>query len=240
MEDLKAILAEIANNDSFRELPKETETFKRETDSLFSGFPGDPDQFYKLNRPAKTFKKESDQEFEDELLKKIHKLNDVIFDHQADRDFLKNAHNKIGLSIQDLALIISKTDSEIYMRAHSKFRILSDLYDQMGDLISGTKQRKSKKPDVELTQTQIALLFYHLQKLGILDKNVSKSVLSKSIADATGFSHEKIRQELSHVEIKSNNIDSDVRDTDYHAINRKIKALYQSLEEDFVKRFKTE
>ena len=238
MKDLKEILAELANNDSFRELPIETETFNSEPDSLFSGFPDGLDQFHSLGRVKRIPKKQSDQEFEKEILSKIDILNDALFEHKADIDIVKNAHTQIGDSIKDLSVIITNKNAEQYQRANSKFQLLGEIYHQLDVAITGAKTRKLKNPDVEITQPQIVLLFHHLQQLGIVSKSVSNTSLATSLSELTGFSFEQIRQALSSVSVYSKNIDADFKQTDYSALNRKVKALQQNLETESSKRFK--
>jgi hypothetical protein len=237
MENLSKLLDELTNNASFRKPLTADDDFSQGSDTLFSGFPGDLDQFHSLGRIKRTPKKQSDQEFEIELLSKIDILNDALFEHKVDIDIVKKAYVQIGESIQELSGMILDQHSDIYQRAYSKFQLLREIYSQLDVVVTGTKTRKLKESDIELTQAQIVILFHHMQKLGIVSKKVSNTLLATSIADITGLSSQKIRQALSSVDKDTENIDADFKTTDYHAVNRKIKRLQQNLEEDFSARF---
>lgn len=237
MKDLSKLLDELTNNDSFRKPFNDINDFDGDPDSLLSGFPSDLDQFHSLGRIKRTPKKQSDQDFESELLSKIDNLNIALFEHKVDIDVVKNAYYQIGESIQDLSGIILDQNAANYQRAYSKFQLLREIYSQLDVVVTGTKTRKLKETDIELTQAQIVILFHHMQKLGIISKKVSNTLLATSIADITGLSSQKIRQALSSVDKDSENIDADFKTTDYHAVNRKIKQLHQNLEEDFSARF---
>lgn len=110
------------------------------------------------------------------------------------------------------------------------------MYTQLDGLVSSTKTRKIKEKDVELTQSQIVILFHHLRELGIISKKASNTILAQSISDMTGLSAEKIRQSLSSISSYSKNIDADFAPTDYDAVNDKIKALQLVLEADLSER----
>lgn len=238
MIDINILLAQLTNNDNLELTKSHTSTHTEESNTLSNGFPGDPDQFFRLQRPSTSQKKTSDQEFEADLISKINMLNDVLFEHQTDIEIIKKARVQIEESVRDLNEIIADNNSSVYQRAHFKFQLLKDMYTQLDGLVSSTKTRKIKEKDVELTQSQMVILFHHLRELGIISKKASNTILAQSISDMTGLSAEKMRQSLSSISSYSKNIDADFEPTDYEAVNDKIKALMLSLKADLNERFK--
>lgn len=236
MIDFNVLLAQLTNNNNLEIPKKNTITQTEESNILSSGFPGDPDQFFRLQRPSSSHNKTADQEFEADLITKINILNDVLFEHKTDIDIVKKARTQIEESIKDLAEIITDKHSKVYTRAQFKFQLLKEMYTQLDGLVSSTKTRKIKEKDVELTQSQIVILFHHLRELGIISKKASNTILAQSISDMTGLSAEKIRQSLSSISSYSKNIDADFAPTDYDAVNDKIKALQLVLEADLSER----
>lgn len=78
---------------------------------------------------------------------------------------------------------------------------------------ANTNEKQSKRwhnPDnlTVLTQNQIAILFHFLRELGFIGKGMQKNEYAEIISKLTGFSAEKIRQKLSHIENKSTSTES--------------------------------
>lgn len=159
MEDINQLLRELVSNENLTVTIFDSDSLHEDTSILQSGFPGDPDQFFRLQRPTTSQKKTSDQEFEADLISKINTLNDVLFEHQTDIEIVKKARVQIEESIRDLGEIIADKNSLVYQRAHFKFLLLKDMFTQLDGLVSSTKTRKIKEKDVELTQSQIVILF---------------------------------------------------------------------------------
>jgi hypothetical protein len=238
MENLSKLLDELTNNASFRKPLTAAYDFSQGSDTLFSGFPGDLDQFHSLGRIKRTPKKQSDQEFEIELLSKIDILNDALFEHKVDIDIVKKAYVQIGESIQELSGMILDQHSDIYQRAYSKFQLLREIYSQLDVVVSGTKKRKLKDPDVELTQAQIVILFHHLQRLGVLSKKVTNITLATCLSEITGFEFHQLRKSLSSVSLFSENVDANFKPSDYSALDLKVESLKEHLKKESIERFK--
>jgi hypothetical protein len=238
MKDLNTLLDELTNNDFFRNSSNDVDESVRESENLYSGFPGDLDQFHQLKRPEKAIKKKTGDDLILDLETKLIAINNMILDHGSKAKMIETVREKLGKSMQELVLFISDIDLELHEDAKNKFEIIKEAYENLGEKLPGHKLRKQKERKVELSQPQIVLLFHHLQNLGMITKDVPNTTLAACISEITGFEFPQLRKALSSVSLFSKNIDANFKPTDYTALNRKVKALEQNLELESAKRFK--
>lgn len=238
MKDLNTLLDELTNNDFFRNSSNDVDESVRESENLYSGFPGDLDQFHQLKRPEKAIKKKTGDDLILDLESKLIAINNMILDHGSKAKMIETVREKLGKSMQELILFVSDLDMELHEDAKNKFEIIKEAYENLGTKLPGHKLRKQKERKVELTQPQVILLFHHLQNLGMISKDVPNSTLAGTIAEITGFKSEKIRQALSSVSLFSKNVDANFKPADYSALYLKVKALQQNLELEESERFK--
>jgi hypothetical protein len=237
MEDLSKLLDELTNNDSFRKPLNSADDFSRESDSLFSGFPGDLGQFHQLKRPEKAIKRKTGEDLVVDLESKLGSINNMILDHGSKEKMIKTVREKLGKSMQELILLVSDIDMELHEDAKNKFEIIKEAYENLGTKLPGYQSRKRKERKVELSRPQIVLLFHHLQNLGMITKDLPNRTLAGCISEITGFTAEKIRQGLSSVSLYSKNTDANFKPDDYSALYLKVNALQENLELEESKRF---
>ena len=237
MEDLSKLLDELTNNDSFREPLNSVDDFSRESDSLFSGFPGDLGQFHQLKRPEKAIKRKTGEDLVVDLESKLGSINNMILDHGSKEKMIETVREKLGKSMQELILFVSDIDLELHEDAKNKFEIIKEAYENLGTKLPGYQSKKNKERKVELTQPQIVLLFHHLQNLGMITKDIPNTTLAVCISEITGFKFSQIRKSLSSVSLFSKNVDADFKPADYSALYLKVNALQENLELEESKRF---
>jgi len=237
MEDLSKLLDELTNNDSFRKPLNSVDDFSRESDSLFSGFPGDLGQFHKLKRPEKAIKRKTGDDLVLDLESKLGAINNLILEHGSKEKMIETVREKLGKSMQELILFVSDIDLELHEDAKNKFEIIKEAYENLGTKLPGYQSKKNKERKVELTQPQIVLLFHHLQNLGMITKDIPNTTLAVCISEITGFKFSQIRKSLSSVSLFSKNVDADFKPADYSALYLKVNALQENLELEESKRF---
>jgi hypothetical protein len=237
MEDLSKLLDELTNNDSFRKPFNSVDNFSRESDILFSGFPGDLGQFHQLKRPEKAIKRKTGEDLVVDLESKLGAINNMILDHGSKEKMIETVREKLGKSMQELILFVSDVDLELHEDVKNKFDIIKEAYENLGTKLPGYQSKKKKERKVELTQPQIVLLFHHLQNLGMITKDLPNRTLAACISEITGFTAEQIRQGLSSVSLFSKNIDANFKPADYSALYLKVNALQENLELEESKRF---
>jgi hypothetical protein len=237
MEDLSKLLDELTNNDSFRKPLNSADDFSRESDSLFSGFPGDLGQFHQLKRPEKAIKRKTGDDLVLDLESKLGAINNMILDHGSKEKMIETVREKLGKSMQELILFVSDIDLELHEDAKNKFEIIKEAYENLGTKLPGYQSKKNKDRKVELTQPQIVLLFHHLQNLGMITKDVPNTTLAVCISEITGFGFKQLRKSLSSVSLFSENVDANFKPADYSALYLKVNALQENLELEESKRF---
>lgn len=237
MKDLNALVDELTNNDSFRRPLNDIDDFSRESNSLFSGFPGDLGQFHQLKRPEKSIKRKTGDDLVLDLESKLSVINNMILDHGSKNKMIETVREKLGKSMQELILFVCSIDMELHEDAKNKFEIIKEAYQNLGEKLPNYNYKLQKERKVALTQPQIILLFHHLQNLGMITQNIPNTTLAASIAEITGFRSKQIRQALSSVSLYSKNIDANFKPADYGALDLKVKALQHNLEKESIKRF---
>ena len=238
MEDLSKLLDELTNNDSFRKPLNSADDFSRESDSLFSGFPGDLGQFHQLKRPEKAIKRKTGDDLVLDLESKLGAINNMILDHGSKEKMIETVREKLGKSMQELILFVSDIDLELHEDAKNKFEIIKEAYENLGTKLPGYQSKKNKDRKVELTQPQIVLLFHHLQNLGMITKDVPNTTLAVCISEITGFGFKQLRKSLSSVSLFSENVDANFKPSDYSALDLKVESLKQHLKKESIERFK--
>ncbi len=94
------------------------------------------------------------------------------------------------------------------------------------------KSAKPKKPSGELTdltQNQVIILSFYLKELGCLGKSMPKNLFAAQISELSGFSTEKIRQDLSHI---ANPESYEFSESDYVVVRRFLKDIIERIEQD--------
>ena len=95
------------------------------------------------------------------------------------------------------------------------------------------KPTKVKKPFgkfTSLTQNQIVILFHYLRMHKCIGEETPNNLYAEYISELTGFSAEKIRQNLSHISSHEN---SEFLKTDYYAVKRVLDKVICSISADF-------
>jgi hypothetical protein len=241
MKDLNSILENIINNESLKNGKQDTESSIYEAETLYSGFPGEENSFnqFKKRIEKQTPKKvESIDEFESELLEKlgdfhIDLLEFKVLDQQVDK-----IREKLKESKRELAIMLSDDETELRDKIKIKYELLTEEYERLGEIQAGKNPRKQKEFKLDITQTQIVILFNQMKNLGMIGKNVSNTILAASISEISGFSKEKIRQALSNINPDSDSIDSDAfTENDFHRVKNKVEALKTNIQEEIEDRF---
>ncbi|MBW1613222.1 MAG: hypothetical protein JRJ57_04465 [Deltaproteobacteria bacterium] len=84
-----------------------------------------------------------------------------------------------------------------------------------------------------LTQKQIVVLFFHLQKLGYVGKGIDKDDYAKLISEMTGFSFKQIRMGLSHIEKNSTSLDKyKFSETDYTVTKKEVRKVLSAIDKE--------
>lgn len=96
------------------------------------------------------------------------------------------------------------------------------------------RTRKNFENLTDLTQNQVIILSYYLKKLGCLGKSMPKNLFATQIAELSGYSNEKIRQDLSHI---ANPESYEFSESDYLTVRRIVKKILEEVEQDCQKIF---
>ena len=142
---------------------------------------------------------------------------DLIEDQKDINDF----QNAIWHSIEELTLYPIVTHHEL-RDINSMLKVKIDccqnvivlLRNLQSNISSPDKAKQSKrwkehKKLTKLSQNQIAILFHFMRDLELIGNGMQKKEYAEIISSLTGFSSEKIRQKLSHIEKQSNSVESD-------------------------------
>ena len=241
MKDLNSILENILNNDSLKNGKQDSQSLIYDAEILNNGFPGEEDPFSQFKRRIEKEtppKVESTDEFESELLEKlgdfhINLLEFKVLDQQVDK-----IREKLKESKRELAIMLSDDETELRDKIKIKYELLTEEYERLGEIQADKNPRKQKEFKLDITQTQIVILFNQMKNLGMVGKNVSNTILAASISEISGFSKEKIRQALSNINPDSDSIDSDAfTENDFHRVKNKVEDLKKKIQEEIEDRF---
>jgi hypothetical protein len=241
MRDLTLVLNDILNNESLKNGNQGHQSITHEAGTLHNGLPGEDDQFGSLKRPFERQspkKVESIDEFEFELLEKLSDFHSNLLEFKVLDQQIDNIRDKLKASKRELAVMLSDDEADSREKIKIKYELLTEEYERLGEIQSGKQHRKQKEIKLDLTQTQIVILFNQLKNLGMVGKNVSNTILAACISEISGFSKEKIRQALSNIHPDSDSIDSDAfTENDFHRVKNKVEALKKNIQEEIEDRF---
>jgi hypothetical protein len=100
------------------------------------------------------------------------------------------------------------------------------------------KPKKSFENLTCLTQNPIVILFHYLREFGFIGKGMPKNLYADYISALTGFASEKIRQDLSNIDKKSNSSDSvDFLESEFSVIRRGLEKVIATIKKDSEERF---
>jgi hypothetical protein len=241
MRDLTLILNDILNNESLKIGKHDHQSMINDIGILQNGFPGDDNQLGRLKRQLEKQspkKFESIDDFEIELLEKLGDFHNNLLEFKVLDLQIDNIRDKLKASKRELAIMLSDDEAESREKIKIKYELLTEEYERLGEIQSGKQHRKQKEIKLDLTQTQIVILFNQMKNLGMVGKNVSNTILAACISEISGFSKEKIRQALSNVNPDSDSIDSDTfTENDFHRVKNKVEALKTNIQEEIEDRF---
>lgn len=107
-----------------------------------------------------------------------------------------------------------------------------------------TEEVKPPKPKKQLdnltslTQNQAVILFHYLRQLGYVGKEMPNNLYAQHISELTGFSGEKIRQNLSHIGKESQSLESVLfTEADYSIARRAMEKLITTIKTDSEEKF---
>ncbi len=98
------------------------------------------------------------------------------------------------------------------------------------------RTRKNFENLTNLTQDQVIILSHYLKESGCLGKSMPKNLFAAQISELSGFSSEKIRQDLSHI---ANPESYEFSESDYVIVRRFLKEMMEKIEQDCQKMFST-
>jgi len=241
MRDLTLVLNDILNNESLKNGNQGHQSITHEAGTLHNGLPGEDDQFGSLKRQFERLspkKVESIDEFEFELLEKLSDFHSNLLEFKVLDQQIDNIRDKLKASKRELAVMLSDDEADSREKIKIKYELLTEEYERLGEIQSGKQHRKQKEIKLDLTQTQIVILFNQLKNLGMVGKNVSNTILAACISEISGFSKEKIRQALSNINPDSDSVDSDAfTENDFHRVKNKVEALKKNIQEEIEDRF---
>lgn len=123
----------------------------------------------------------------------------------------------------------------------TKIRFCEDTIDFIEKQGQKKKSQKAKNFSNQnlLKQKEVVILFHHLRELGFIAKGIPNNVYSQYISDLTGYTAEKIRQDLSNVNKESTSVDSNrFQESDYEGLTRAIKRqLLPKIEAEYKDKF---
>lgn len=100
------------------------------------------------------------------------------------------------------------------------------------------KQKKQLDNLTSLTQNQAVILFHYLRQLGYVGKEMPNNLYAQHISELTGFSGEKIRQNLSHIGKESQSLESVLfTEADYSIARRAMEKLITTIKTDSEEKF---
>ena len=89
---------------------------------------------------------------------------------------------------------------------------------------------KKKGDNSNLTQKQVSLLFYYLQKYGYVGKKINKEDFTKLISEITDYSEEQFRKDFSHIEKISPIDDYGFQSLDFELVISSLRKMIKILE----------
>lgn len=98
------------------------------------------------------------------------------------------------------------------------------------------RTRKNFENLTKLTQDQVIILSHYLKEMGCLGKSMTNKLFAAQISELSGFSSEKIRQDLSHI---ANPDRYEFSESDYVIVRRYLKEMTEKIEQDCQKMFST-
>jgi hypothetical protein len=111
-------------------------------------------------------------------------------------------------------------------------------------MLSNPINKKKAKPQkvygnlTKFNQNQIVILFHYLREKEFIGIGMQKNSFADFISGLTGFAAEKIRQDLSHIDKKSNSTDrDDFLESDYNAVRRGLDKVIASIKEVLEEKF---
>jgi hypothetical protein len=241
MKDLTSILDDILNNESLKNGKQEDQSLIHEPQTLYNGFPGEDDMFSQFGRSVKkqtSIKVESTDEFESELLTMLSEFRETMLNEKVLGRQIDKIREKLSNSKRELAIMLSDDETELNEHIKIKYELLTEEYERLREILPSDQPRKQKEIKVDLTQTQIVILFHHLKSTGMVGRNISNTILAANISGITGFSKEKIRQALSNINPGSESADADAfTEIDFIRVKRKIETLGVQIQGDLDMRF---
>ena len=190
------------------------------------------------------------QELDNKLDDLVLKFKETFAENNLwkDNSYSKNIVQSIKKSKTELEDVILFTRNKISWQIHNLLKAKIEYCTEVINFIrnppiiinngdSKPKASSRKIPALEkqtiLTQNQIVILFHYLRELKLIGIGLTNNVYAQHISELTGFSSEKIRQNLSHVNKDSNSVDSGrITDTDFNIAKRELRKMVDKIETD--------
>lgn len=222
MSDLNKIIKDLANNDDLKIIEEHNNPLN--DNILLHGFPGENTPKQRI-KPAS--KKQTPLEYEAKLIDYIEQLNKTAMEQKAFQDKHEMQWERLKNSQKELALLL--TDDRF--ADNEKIKIKYELLGGILETHSEKTYRKPKEVQIDITQSQIVILFHHMKQLGMIGKNVSNTIIASCMSEMSGFSKEKIRQALSTVKEDSTSVENaEYVEYDYTRVRNKIQQLKENIE----------
>lgn len=235
MNEINKLLKELTDNEPLRKELNKVDEKPFDDQPLFHGI---PDPFSSPSPKRYKEKKINPFEYESTLLKTLEALNNIANTQNQLQVQYEAIWNQLHESKKELSVMVADEKYSNNELVQLKYEILDDALQSISNHIPEKQHRKPKEVQVELTQSQIVVLFHNMQKLGMVGKNIPNTLLAKSISEMTGLSKEKIRQALSAIKDNSDSVESvSFTENDYHRVKNKVQSLKEKIQQDLESKF---